>query len=134
MTEASRALPSPRVLVSWLFAARLALAVGVLLWAALLWADAPDLSLGVSAAVLLAFTVTAYGSWVVLVKGAEPAGWFLRAQAVVDVGLVALLAHFGGGPGSVFPALFVLIIAVYALLLPFGVVAWALAFLITRIS
>ncbi len=120
MTEASRALPSPRVLVSWLFAARLALAVGVLLWAALLWADAPDLSLGVSAAVLLAFTVTAYGSWVVLVKGAEPAGWFLRAQAVVDVGLVALLAHFGGGPGSVFPALFVLIIAVYALLLPFG--------------
>ncbi|HJS46860.1 MAG TPA: ATP-binding protein, partial [Gemmatimonadales bacterium] len=118
--EATRALPSPRVLVSWLFAARLALAVGVLLWAALLWAEAPDLSLGVSAGVLLAFTVTAYGSWVVLVKGAEPAGWFLRIQAVVDLGLVALLVHFGGGSGSVFPALFVVTIAVYAVLLPFG--------------
>lgn len=120
MTEAPRALPSPRALVSWLFAARLALAVGILLWAALLWAQSPDVSLGVSAAVLAAFTVTAYGSWVVLVKGAEPAGWFLRVQAAVDVGLVALLVHFGGGSDSVFPALFVVVIAVYALLLPFG--------------
>ena len=120
MTEAPRALPSPRALVSWLFAARLALAVGILLWAALLWAQSPDVSLGVSAAVLAAFTVTAYGSWVVLVKGAEPAGWFLRLQAAVDVGLVALLVHFGGGSDSVFPALFVVVIAVYALLLPFG--------------
>ncbi len=128
MTEASRALPSPRVLVSWLFAARLALAVGILLWAALLWADAPDLSLGVSTGVLLAFTVTAYGSWVVLVRGGEPAGWFLRVQALVDLGLVALLAHFGGGADSVFPALFVLVIAVYALLLPFGT-AFAVALL-----
>src|SRR5688500_5374767 len=61
------------------------------------------------------------GSW-------EPGPVFLTAQFVVDLALLTLLARFFGPTGGVAPALYVLLIAAYAVVVPiaFGV-AMALA-------
>jgi two-component system sensor histidine kinase PilS (NtrC family) len=105
-------------MISWLFAARTLLAVVTLFGAALFWTDAPDISFIVSVAVLIAFTITAYGWWSVWVREIEPGLWFLHAQAVVDLGLTATLVHFSGGVTSPFTSLYVVFISAYAVLMP----------------
>ena len=49
----TRSLPRQRALLSWLFGARTAIAVGTLLIAALQWTNTPDVSFILSIAVLL---------------------------------------------------------------------------------
>jgi two-component system sensor histidine kinase PilS (NtrC family) len=105
-------------MISWLFAARTLLAVVTLFGAALFWTDAPDISFIVSVAVLIAFTITAYGWWSVWVRETEPGLWFLHAQAVVDLGLTATLVHFSGGVTSPFTSLYIVFISAYAILMP----------------
>ncbi len=116
--QVRRTLPSQRTMISWLFAARTLLAVVTLFGAALFWTDAPDISFIVSVAVLIAFTITAYGWWSVWVRETEPGLWFLRAQAVVDLGLTATLVHFSGGVTSPFTSLYIVFISAYAILMP----------------
>jgi PAS domain S-box-containing protein len=105
-------------MISWLFAARTLLAVVTLFGAASFWTDAPDISYIVSVAVLIAFTLTAYGWWAVWVRGTRPGLWFLHAQAVVDLGLTTTLVHFSGGVESPFTSLYVVFISAYAILMP----------------
>lgn len=112
------ALPSPRRLIAWLFAARMVLAVATLLGASLSWTRSPDISFIVTISVLLAFTVTAYGWWAVWIKNREMGPVFLTVQAVVDLGLVTTLVHFTGGADSPLSALYVVVLAAYAVLLP----------------
>ena len=116
--QVRRTLPSQRTMISWLFAARTLLAVVTLFGAALFWTDAPDISFIVSVAVLIAFTITAYGWWSVWVRETEPGLWFLHAQAVVDLGLTATLVHFSGGVTSPFTSLYIVFISAYAILMP----------------
>ncbi len=116
-----RVLPNQRTLLSWIFAARLAVAVATLVGASLLWTETPDLAFLVSVSVLLAFTVTVYGWWATWVREIVPGVGFLLVQAVVDLGVVTTVVHVTGGGGSPFPALFVVVIAAYAILMP----AWA---------
>ncbi len=112
------ALPSPRRLIAWLFAARMVLAVATLLGASLSWTRSPDISFIVTISVLMAFTVTAYGWWAVWIKNQEPGPAFLSIQAVVDLALVTTLVHFTGGADSPLSALYVVVLAAYAVLLP----------------
>ncbi len=112
------ALPSPRRLIAWLFAARMVLAVATLLGASLSWTRSPDISFIVTISVLLSFTVTAYGWWAVWIKNREAGPFFLTVQAVVDLGLVTTLVHFTGGANSPLSALYVVVLAAYAVLLP----------------
>jgi two-component system sensor histidine kinase PilS (NtrC family) len=123
------ALPSPRRLIAWLFAARMVLAVAILLGASLAWTRSPDVSFIVTISVLLAFTVTAYGWWAVWIKSREPGPLFLSVQAIVDLGLVTTLVHFTGGADSPLSALYVVVLAAYAVLLPLwaGIVVSLLA-------
>jgi two-component system sensor histidine kinase PilS (NtrC family) len=111
-------LPSARRLIAWLFAARMVLAVAILLGASLAWTRSPDVSFIVTISVLLAFTVTAYGWWAVWIKNRESGPVFLATQAVVDLGLVTTLVHFTGGADSPLSALYVVVLAAYAVLLP----------------
>lgn len=113
-----RTLPSQRTMMSWLFAARMVLAVAALLSAAVLWTRAPDASFLVSIVVLVGFTVTAYSWWLVWVRGAQPGLFFLFVQALVDLGLVATLVYSSGGGESPATALYVVLIAAYAVLMP----------------
>ena len=111
-------LPDQRTLLGWLFAGRMVLAVGVLLGAGLVWTQRPQESRFVSVAVLIALVFTAYGGWVVYVRQRQPGNSFLLSQALMDLGLVTTIVHFAGQPQSAFPALYVLVVAAYALLMP----------------
>src|SRR5919108_5717367 len=109
-------LPNQRTLLSWLFVGRLALAVGVLLGAGLVWTERPQESFLVSIAVVIALTFTAYGAWVIFIRQRRPSNTFLLIQALIDLGVVTTIVHFAGQPQSAFPALYVLVVAGYALL------------------
>lgn len=112
------ALPTPRRLIGWMFAARMVLAVATLFGASLAWTRSPDISFIVTISVLLAFTITAYGWWAVWVKGRAMGPTFLVVQAAVDLALVTTLVHFTGGADSPLSALYVVVLAAYAVLLP----------------
>ena len=111
-------LPDQRTLLSWLFIGRLVLAVGILLGAGLVWTVRPRESFLVSIAVVIALTFTAYGAWAAFLRRRTPGNTFLFIQALVDLGLVTTIVHFAGQPQSAFSALYVLLVAAYALLMP----------------
>ena len=111
-------LPDQRTLLSWLFIGRLVLAVGVLLGAGLVWTERPRESFLVSIAVVIALTFTAYGAWAAFLRRRTPGNTFLFIQALVDLCVVTTIVHFAGQPQSAFAALYVLLVAAYALLMP----------------
>ncbi|MGI9039912.1 MAG: two-component system sensor histidine kinase NtrB [Gemmatimonadales bacterium] len=111
-------LPDQRTLLSWLFIGRMVLSVGALLGVGLVGTERPQEAFKVSVAVVVALTFTAYGVWVVFVRRRRPGNTYLLIQALVDLGLVTTVVHFAGQPQSAFPALYVLVVAIYALLMP----------------
>jgi two-component system sensor histidine kinase PilS (NtrC family) len=111
-------LPDQRTLLSWLFVGRLVLAVGVLLGAGLVWTERPKEAFLVSVAVVIALMFTAYGAWATVLRRRKPGNTLLFIQALVDLGVITTIVHFAGQPQSAFPALYVLLVAAYALLLP----------------
>jgi two-component system, NtrC family, sensor histidine kinase PilS len=113
-----RSLPDQRTLLSWLFIGRLTLAVGSLVGAGLVGAERPRESFLVNVTMVLALTFTAYGFYIVHWRGRRVGKTFLLLQAVVDLIVVTLVVHFAGQPTSAFPALYVLVVAAYALLMP----------------
>ena len=113
----TRSLPRQRALLSWLFGARTAIAVGTLLIAALQWTNTPDVSFILSIAVLLTLVATAYGWWRTRIRGGDISVSFLLGQALADLVLVTTLVHYASAP-ALFASLYVLVIAGYAILLP----------------
>jgi len=113
-------LPDPRTLLLWVFAARVLAAAALLIGAALVWTTTPQLSFIASVAVILALTLTAYGFWVVRIRNQAVGRVFLLAQAVTDLCIVTAIIHVSGSLDSAFPALYVIVIAAYSLLLPVG--------------
>jgi two-component system sensor histidine kinase PilS (NtrC family) len=115
-----RTLPDQRTLLTWIFLGRILCAVGLLTAASLIWTIKPAVSFIVSVTVLLAFILTAYGYWAIRLPNTQPGRLLLYVQALVDLGLVSALVHYTGGYESAFPALYITVIAAYALLLPLG--------------
>ena len=111
-------LPDQRTLLSWLFIGRLTLAVGSLMGAGLVWTERPQESFLVSVTVVVALTFTAYGFYIVHWRGRRAGKTFLFFQALLDLVVVTMVVHFAGQPTSAFPALYVLVVAAYALLMP----------------
>ena len=120
--------PDQRTLLTWLFGGRLLVALATLIAGALVWTTVPQASFLASVAVIVALVITAYGASMIRDGSWEPGPVFLTAQFVVDLALITLLARFFGPTGGVAPALYVLLIAAYAVVVPiaFGV-AMALA-------
>jgi two-component system sensor histidine kinase PilS (NtrC family) len=120
--------PDQRTLLTWLFGGRLLVALVTLIAGALVWTTAPQASFLASVAVIVALVITAYGASMMRDASWEPGPVFLTAQFVVDLALITLLARFFGPTGGVAPALYVLLIAAYAVVVPiaFGI-AMALA-------
>ena len=111
-------LPDQRTLLSWLFVGRLVLAVGILLGAGLVWTERPQESFLVTISVVVALLFTGYGAWRVFVRPQHVGNTFLMVQALVDLAVVTTIVHFAGQPQSAFPAIYVLVVAAYALLMP----------------
>jgi len=116
----TRALPDPQRLLAWVFGGRALLAATALVLAVVTWSDEPGVWPAVGLGVLAATALTAYAYWSVWRKGRLPSERFLFCQAAGDVLLVTLLVHFARGADSVFPSIYILVVAAYALLMSFG--------------
>jgi len=111
-------VPPALTLLKWLYLGRVTVASAVFLAAALSW-WAADLTalLVASLSVTLALVVSAAGYWYTHVRSAAFGRNFLYGQAVFDVALVTAIAHITG-PYSYFAALYILVIAFNAVLMP----------------
>ncbi len=119
-------LPSFPVLMRALFLGRTVLAVTTLIQAALAFNHPPDegaafaqyVAFVAVITVVFALAVTAYGAFVVFVRRSRPSLGFLQSQAAMDMLLVTALVHFAGAEQSGWAALYVLVMAMYGLLMP----------------
>lgn len=121
MTAAPRGrigLPDQRTLLGWLFAFRISLATLLLVRASFYWSTEPDLSFFTAIGVLLFFVITGYGAYQILLKRLEPGVGFFITQALADLAVVSGLVRLGGEASTALAAMYVVVIAVYALLLP----------------
>jgi two-component system sensor histidine kinase PilS (NtrC family) len=115
-----RALPDQKTILTWVLAARVVLAVIALVLAALDRGPEPAFAFSASLGVLLALVLAVYAYWWVWPRQRVAGGYFLFLQALADIAVITLLVHVTGGPRSAFPALYILVIAAYALLMSFG--------------
>ena len=107
-----------RKFLRWLYLGRALLAIVVLVRAALDRSEAPEAARTVLLVVLLAFAVIGYGFYVTFIRRSRAGLFFLLGQAAADLFLVTTLVHFEGMEQSGLAALYVLVMAVYALLMP----------------
>ncbi|TFG50169.1 MAG: PAS domain-containing protein [Gemmatimonadales bacterium] len=119
-----RALPEQRELLKWVFGPRMGLLVATLGLGFLQGnTGLRGILLGASITAM-ALALTAYGYWQVIHLRRVVGERFLLLQGLADIAIITLLVHFAGGPNTPAPGLYILVIAAYALLLPF---TWGLA-------
>jgi signal transduction histidine kinase len=106
------------MLLRGLYVGRVVLAVVVLVRAALARETAPELAFTAMLVVMTAYAVTAYGSYVTYVRKARIGPAFLQTQAATDLLLVTTMVHFEAASHTGWGALYVVVMAVYALLMP----------------
>lgn len=114
-------LPDQRTLIGGLFVFRVVLATLLLVRAAYSWSRLGSDTLFVSIVVLLALVATAYGVMRLQAGRTTPGPVSILTQALADLAVVTALVRLGGEASTVLAALYVIVIAAYALLLP----AWA---------
>ncbi len=105
----------------WIYLARLSLAGGIFAAAVLAWSAAsPAQTLSATLALVATLTLTPVSYWYTHVRGRQPGPVFLHAQAMLDIILVTLVVHLTGGRESIVAPLYILVISVYTLILPFS--------------
>ncbi len=115
-----RALPDPKILLTWVFGARVLCALVALGLTLSRRAESPTTVSLVGAVILWAAVVTAFGYWTLWRRAREPGTLGLLLQASADVMLITTLVHFTGGADSAVSSIYILVIAAYALLMTFG--------------
>ena len=114
-----RAILDPRRALLWVYAIRTVLAVSLTVGLSQLSAgQTPTAVRLVQAAAILAFAVTGISLIAVEMYRTTTSRGFLLAQAVTDVALITALVHVTNGSESQFAALYILVIAYSALLIP----------------
>jgi two-component system, NtrC family, sensor histidine kinase PilS len=111
--------PGAPGILRWLYLGRLLLAAGVVVAVLAGWPllGQTEITLALSLAAAAAI-VTIPSFWLTHVRGRAPGVTFGYLQVAVDVLLVTTLIHVTGGATSAFGPLYVLVIALAALLLP----------------
>ncbi len=113
-------LSATRIL-QWVYVGRVVVAIVVFAVAALtISAIAPQTILILAIAALASVIVSGASLWYTYVWRGASTLTFLYGQAVFDLALVTALVHVTDGPESQFPALYILVIAVSAVLMPFA--------------
>jgi two-component system sensor histidine kinase PilS (NtrC family) len=114
------AVPPLRSLLRWLYIGRVSIAFGVFSAAALSWWDA-DLTqlLIASLSVTISLGFTAISVWWSHLRGPHVGTTFLYLQGVFDLALVTAIVHIAG-PTTYFAALYILVIALNAIMMPFA--------------
>ena len=116
-TEGPLPAPSGRLLAG-LLGGRVLVAIVAVLLASLGWINRPEYAFLLVSAVLLALIMAAYGAWRSFVRKLPAGSAFLLAQAATDLTLIGMLSQYAGPEQPMVVALFVLVIAAYALVMP----------------
>ncbi|MEE8191548.1 MAG: ATP-binding protein [Gemmatimonadales bacterium] len=112
-------IPSTRGLLRWVYLGRMTVAIVVFVAAAFYFkAVPPETILILAIAALATVIVTSLSVWYTHLLGAEPGTTFLYSQALFDLALITTVVHVTEGPSSQFPALYILVIAVSAVMMP----------------
>jgi len=113
------ALPNTRRLLQWVYVGRVLLAIVVFVAAAFYFrAQPPEVLLALAIAAIASILVSGLSLWYTHVRGAVPQRTFYYTQALFDLALVTTIVHVTGGAQSDFSALYILVIAVSAVLMP----------------
>jgi two-component system sensor histidine kinase PilS (NtrC family) len=116
---ASAGFPSPLGLLQWLYVGRVLVALAVFLAAAFSFrALAPEVLLTLAVAALTTVLVSGASAFYTHILRRNAGATFVYAQAMFDLALVTTVVHVTGGPDSDFIPLYILVIAVAAVLLP----------------
>jgi two-component system sensor histidine kinase PilS (NtrC family) len=119
---------NPRRMVRWVWVGRAALACAILVAAVFVWdrADRVDTLLATLAFACAMLATVASAMYADVYQ--RPVGrWFYAMQCAVDLLLVTAVVHITGGWSSQFAALYILVIALAALMLPFRDGLWVAA-------
>ncbi|MEX2531148.1 MAG: ATP-binding protein [Gemmatimonadota bacterium] len=116
--------PDPLHLLRWVYLGRVALATGVLLGALVTWGEAdPRETFIVTLLFLSVLSVTALGVYHTRGMEGRPSTTFLYTQMAFDALAITALVHVTGGVTSLFASLYIPVIGVTAVVLPFPGVA-----------
>jgi len=119
--EQRTAAPSARDLLRWVYVVRVILAIVVFLAAAFYFQAVPPATLVILAvAALCSVLVSGWAVWHTHIRDRRPGRLFIYSQALFDLALVTTVVHVTEGPDSQFPALYIIVIAVSAMLMPLG--------------
>jgi two-component system sensor histidine kinase PilS (NtrC family) len=111
----------PQNLLKWVYFGRVAVAIVVFGAAAFSFDDVlPQTIVILAAAALATVLMSAWSAWYTHVSQRPVTTTFLYLQALFDLALVTTVVHVTQGPASEFPALYILVIAVSAVLMPFA--------------
>jgi two-component system, NtrC family, sensor histidine kinase PilS len=112
-------IPSTQSLLRSVYVGRICVAVAIYLSAALKFrVAAPSDILVTSLGLVMTMVVTVASYWFTHVRARPPGPTFLYGQALFDAALITTVVHVTGGPESDFAGLYVLLIAVTAVLMP----------------
>src|SRR6185503_10445390 len=112
-------VPTHIQLLRFVYVGRMCLAIAIYVTAALKVRVAAPLDILVTSLTLvLAAAVTGVSYWYTHFRGRHPGPTFLYLQAVFDVLLITAVVHMTGGAESDLASLYVILIAVTALLMP----------------
>jgi PAS domain S-box-containing protein len=118
-TPAEPPVPGPLGILQWVYVGRIVVALAVFLAAAFSFtAIAPGVLLTLAIAALASFVASGASAFYTHVARKAPGPTFIYAQALFDLVLVTTVTHLTGGPDSDFIPLYILVIAVPAVLLP----------------
>lgn len=118
-TRPDAAVPRPLVVLQWVYVGRVLVALAVFLAAAFSFrALAPEVLLTLAIGALASLVMSGGSAFFTHILRRAPGATFIYAQAVFDLALVTTVVHVTGGPESDFIPLYILVIAVAAVLLP----------------
>src|SRR5437660_2346372 len=113
------AIPTSRELLRFIYVGRMCLAIAIYVTAALKVRVAAPLDILVTSFMLItAAAVTLASYWHTHFRGRVPGPTFLYLQALFDVLLITAAVHMTGGADSDLASLYVILVAVTALLMP----------------
>jgi len=108
-----------RDLLRWVYLGRAIVPLVVFVAASFYFrAQPPEVILTLAVASVLSVIVAGLSYWHTHLRGAQPGPTFFYTQALFDLGLVTAIVQVTGGPNSDFSALYILVIAVSAVLMP----------------
>jgi two-component system, NtrC family, sensor histidine kinase PilS len=110
---------APRNLLRWIYLGRLALVLGMLMGAFLVWGEArPEQTLLATVMFLVGIMSVGFSLWWTELAEFNPGRSFLVGQVALDALLVTGVVHITGGGESAFAWLYILVISEGALLVP----------------